>query len=382
MEDIAQHKVWVEINKDSLVHNIKEFKRLLGTEVKMMGVVKSNAYGHDLKKVSKICVQEEVDWLGVDSIDEALELREAGIKIPILILGYTLLGRLAEVVKNDINLIVYNTETIEKLGEVVDYIGKGVNVHLKVETGTSRQGIFKGQILDFIKTVQKYPLIKIRGISTHYANIEDTTDHSYAAKQLSRFNEIVKLLEKNNIHVPIKHTACSAAAILFPETHFNLARVGISLYGLWSSGETIVSAKDKKQSLELKPVLTWKTKVAQIKTIKSGTPVSYGLTEKVSKETRIAILPIGYWDGYDRRLSSIGNVLIKGQRCKVLGRVCMNIIVVDVSHLKDLRLEEEVVLLGGRGSDKITAEEIAGKLNTINYEVVARINPLIKRIYK
>ena len=365
-------KTWVEISKNSLKNNISQFQKLIGDKVKLMAVVKANAYGHGLIEVAKIAVRNRADWLGVDSVDEAIELRKAGIKAPILIMGYTPLSRLEDVAKYDFRQVVYNKETIEKL--------KRGRVHLKVETGTSRQGLEKEELLELAKFIKKYPQIEIEGIYTHYANIEDTTDHSYAQEQLKKFKESVELLKKNGIEIPIKHTACSAAIILFPETYFDMVRLGISMYGFWPSKETFVSARENKRQINLAPVLTWKTLVAQIKNIKAGTPISYGLTEKISQDSKIAILPVGYFDGYDRKLSGVGNVLIKGKRCKVLGRVCMNMIIADVSHIPDVKLEDEVVLLGKQGVEQITADELAQKIGTINYEVVARINPLIPRI--
>ena len=283
--------------------------------------------------------------------------------------------------------MVYNKETIKRFGSLASKSFKNkINVHLKVETGTSRQGLEKEKLLELAKFIKKYSQIEIEGIYTHYANIEDTTNHSYAQQQLKRFKEAVELLEKNNIKIPMKHTACSAEVILFPKTYFNIVRLGISTYGLWPSKETFVSAQDKNRKINLEPALTWKTRIAQIKDIKAGTPISYGLTEKISQASKVAILPIGYWDGYDRKLSSIGNVLIKGKRCKVLGRVCMNMIIVDISYLasfgkrEGVKLEDEVVLLGKQGKEEITADELAQKIGTINYEVVARINPLIPRV--
>lgn len=374
-------KTWVEIDSRALKNNIKELKKFLSPQTKMMAVVKSNAYGHGIVEVSKICVQSGIDWIGVDSVDEAIALREQGIGLPILILGYTILSALPKAVSNNIDLIVYNKETIKELGRVSSEQGREVNLHIKIETGTNRQGVSLENLLDFVNLIKQYPNLKIQGLSTHFANIEDTTDHSYAKKQLEEFKKAIKFLEENNIKIPVKHTACSAATILFPKTHFDLTRIGISLYGLWSSKETIVSAQQKNKKINLKPCLTWKTRIAQIKKIKAGAPISYGLTEKIAQDSKIAVLPIGYWDGLDRGLSSIGNVLIKGKRCKILGRICMNICMVDVSHISDIKLEDEVVLLGKQGEEEITAEDIANKLNTINYEVVTRINPLIPRFY-
>jgi len=372
-------KTWVEISKNNLIHNLKTFRSLIGPDVALMSVVKSNAYGHGLIETAKIA-QEEADWFGVDSVDEALELKKQGIEKPILILGYTLNERLKDVVQNDFSQIVYNEDTIKKLGELSNELNKKINVHFKVETGTSRQGIGEEEIIERLKIVKQYPNLIIQGLSTHYANIEDTTDHTYAMKQLERFKDYIQLLKEQGIDVPIKHTACSAAIILFPETYFDMVRAGISQYGLWSSKETLVSANGKARKIELKPALAWKTRIAQVKELEPGTPVSYGLTEKVSRKTKLAILPIGYWDGYDRHLSGMGNVLINGSRCKILGRICMNMIMVDVTDVDEVKPEDEAVLLGRQGDEEITADELAQKIGTINYEVVTRINPLIKRI--
>jgi len=290
---------------------------------------------------------------------------------------------LREAVKNNIRLTVYNKETIEKLGKIpIHNPNLNPKVHIKIETGTSRQGISENEIVDFVKFIKNYPSIEIEGLSTHFANIEDTTDSSFAMKQLATFSRAASILEKNGITIPLKHTACSAATILFSETWFDMVRLGISMYGLWSSKETKAVAKNKNINLNLKPALTWKTIVAQIKTVKSGTPIGYGLTERVSRDSKIAVLPIGYWDGYDRKLSSVGNVLICGKRCKILGRVCMNMVIVDVTDVGKVKPEDEVVLLGQQGREEVNAEEIAQKIGTINYEVVTRINPLIPRIIK
>lgn len=374
-------KTWVEINKNNLLHNLEQIRNLVGEKIKIMGVVKANAYGHGLTEVAGV-ISDKVDWLGVDSLSEALKLRQVAIKKPILVLGYTELKDLKEAVKNNISLTVYNKETIEKLGKIpIHNPNLNPKIHIKIETGTARQGVLENEILEFIKFVKQYPSIEIQGISTHYANIEDTTDSSFAKAQLEIFSRAAEILKKEGV-TPLRHTACSAATILFPETHFDMVRLGISMYGLWSSKETKAVAKNKNLELDLKPALTWKTIIAQIKNLPAGTPVGYGLTERVSRDSKIAILPIGYYDGYDRKLSSVGNVLIRGKRCKVLGRVCMNMIIVDVTDLPKVELEDEVVLLGRQGKEEISAEDLAQKIGTINYEVVTRINPLILRILK
>ncbi|MBI5071468.1 alanine racemase [Candidatus Falkowbacteria bacterium] len=372
-------KTWVEINKENLLHNLSQFRKLVGEKVKIMGVVKANAYGHGLVEVAG-AISDKADWLGVDSLSEALKLRQVAVKKPILVLGYTELKDLKEAVKNNVSLTVYNKETIEKLGKIpIHNPNLNPKIHIKIETGTSRQGVPEDKILEFIRFVKQYPSIEVQGISTHYANIEDTTDSSFAKAQLETFSRVAEILKKEGV-TPLRHTACSAATILFPETRFEMVRLGISMYGLWSSKETKAVAKNKNLDLDLKPVLTWKTIVAQIKNLPAGTSVGYGLTERVSRDSKIAILPVGYFDGYDRKLSSVGNVLIRGKRCKVLGRVCMDMIIVDVTDLSKIELEDEVVLLGRQGKEEISAEDLAQKIGTINYEVVTRINPLIPRI--
>jgi alanine racemase len=372
-------KTHIEINSENILHNYDQFKNRIGDNVKLMPILKSNAYGHGLIEVGKI-LNGKADWFGVDSIDEAVSLKKEGINKPILILGYTLIDRLKEVVDNGFHQVVANVETLENL----DYISKAENkqsfIHLKIETGTSRQGIMPNDIDKYLNIILANEKLKLAGVSTHYANIEDTTDHSYAEMQLEKYVETVRYIENKGFSDFIRHTACSAAAIIFPETHFDLVRVGISMYGLWSSDATKVSAKQKDVTIDLKPALTWKTKVAHIKKLPAGTCVSYGCTEKLPTDSKIAVLPIGYWDGFDRGLSSVGNVLINGYRCKVIGRVCMNMTVVDVTHVEDIKLEDEVILIGSQYDETITADDLASKLNTINYEVVTRINPLIKRI--
>ena len=378
---MQNQKTWIEISGDNLLHNIRQFRACVGDDVKIAAVVKSNAYGHGLIEVAK-AVEEQADFFGVDSVDEAILLRRAEIGKPILILGYTLLTRLAEVVDNGFNQVVSSFETLEAL-KTIATADRPALIHLKIETGTSRQGIWLKDLLKFLEFIKANPQIRLAGMSTHFANVEDTTDHFYARAQLKKFQEAAALVEGFGFTNVIKHTACSAAALVFPEARFDMIRLGISLYGLWSSDATKVSARQSGLTdFVLKPCLTWKTRVVQIKELPAGTSVGYGCTEKVNANTKIAILPVGYWDGYDRRLSSVGNVLIRGQRCRVLGRVCMNMTIVDVSHVEHVQLEDEVVLLGQQGREEITAEEMARKCQTINYEVVTRINPLIKRVIR
>lgn len=387
--DKLKNKTWVEISKSALTSNIRAFRRHVGSGTAIMAVVKSNAYGHGLVETAKIAEKAGAAWFGVDNVDEGLMLRRAGISKPILILGYTLDARLADCVENRLSFVVYNLSTVKALRRLkLAPLGskpakncKAAFVHLKIETGTSRQGVAGDELRRLVRELKKTPGVVIEGASTHYANIEDTTDSSYAELQLERYRENLEMLKREGVDPPWKHTACSAAAILFPETYFNLARIGIAMYGLWPSKETLAVAKREKRRLKLKPALVWKTVIAQIKRLPKGTPVSYGLTERTTRPSKVAILPIGYWDGYDRRgMSHVGQVLVRGQRCKVMGRVCMNMCIIDVTDVPGVAIEDEVVLLGRQRREAVTAEEIASKMDTINYEVVTRINPTIKRI--
>ena len=251
------------------------------------------------------------------------------------------------------------------------------------------------EIPHFADFISKSKSLFLEGISTHYANIEDTLNPEYAQTQLKRFKDGVKIIKKTGLEPKIIHTACTAAAILYPETHFDMLRIGIGLYGLWPSRETYISALLGSRPLpKLIPVLTWKTRVAQIKTIPEGSYVGYGCTYRTTRKTRLAVLPVGYADGYDRSLGNKAHVLIRGKRAKVLGRVCMNLTMVDVTDIKGVRLEDEVVLIGRStenksnkiginsectGEESITAEMLAEWAGTINYEIVTRISPYLER---
>lgn len=369
-----QQLTWVEVSGKALTDNIRQFRGLVGPNVLICPCVKANAYGHGLIETSKIFLQAGADWLGVNALYEAQELKDAGIKSPIYILGYVPLDSLEEAM--DFRLVVYDKETVDRLGK----IGKPVKVHLKVETGNNRQGILLNDLLDFAKNIQRHKNIELEGMATHFANIEDTTDHSYAELQLERFQKAIKILEDAGIQIPIKHCANSAATILFPKTHFQMVRTGIANYGMWPSNETYVSyMQQRRDGFELKPALTWKTRVAQIKKIPAGEYIGYGCTYKTTRGTRLAILPVGYYDGYDRGLNG-AHVLIRGRRAPVRGRVCMNITMVDVSDIPEARLEDEAVLIGCDGGEFISAEQFAAWAGTINYEITTRINERIPRI--
>ena len=371
----------IEVSRSALVHNIREFRRIIGTKRLFLGVVKANAYGHGLLETGRIAVAEGVDWLGVNSVEEGAALREAGIDAPVLVLGYTPLGSLEEAVALDLRLTVYNRESIKSLAALAARSRKTVRLHVKVETGTWRQGVVPKDLAGFVRDIRKHQGLVIEGLSSHFANIEDTTKHDYPRLQLECYRTACRDLEAGGLRVPIKHMSCTASTILFPEPDFNLARVGIGLYGLWPSKETFLSSElEKKERLSLKPVLSWKARIAQIKKVPSGAFLGYGCTYRTTRPTVLAVIPVGYYDGYDRRLSNAAHVLVRGRRAPVRGRVAMDFFMADITDIPGVRLEDEATLIGAAGRERIAAEDLAALAGTIGYEVLARINPLIPRV--
>jgi alanine racemase len=369
---------WIEINTGAARHNIDAFRSLLGAGTSLMVVVKANAYGHGLEVYSPIAA-EHADWLGVNALDEALAVRAIGIQKPVAILGYTETSQLDEVVANDFRQVVYRADTAEALSKSAQKRNTVAYIHLKLETGTNRQGIPLGELPELVRRIGSMPGLVIEGAYTHFANIEDTLDPSFAERQLAKFRQALGVLEQAGIKPPIVHAAASAGTLLYPETTFTMIRVGIGAYGIWPSRETQLAARERGRRITLIPAMTWKTRVAQIKTVEAGEHVSYGLTYQASHQMQVAVLPVGYYDGYDRKLSNCGRVLIRGRAVPVIGRVAMNMTMVDVTDVP-AQADDEVVLLGRQGDAEIRAEELAEKIGTIAYEVVSRINPRIPRI--
>ncbi len=374
---------WIEINSRAFYQNLKSIRALAGSRL-IAAAVKANAYGHGLEEIIGLLGPTDVTYVAVHSSDEAVRARQAGWDRNILGVGYITLADLDVVFEHDIEPTVYNVETIDRLGRLSNKYKKGAALHLKIETGTNRQGLGPDKIEVALKTIKKYPGLFLKGVSTHFANIEDTTDHSYAESQLKIFNDTVVRIKKLGFKPAVRHTACSAAMLLFDETRFEMVRPGIALYGLWPSKETYLSYRLKGgDNGILSPILTWKTRVAQIKTIKANAYIGYGCTYKTAARTRLAVLPVGYYDGYDRGFSNLAYVLIKGRRAPVRGRVCMNLMMVDITDIPGVRLEDEVILLGHEPEtgEKITADQMALWAGTVNYEIIGRLGSHIKKIF-
>lgn len=370
---------WIEIDESAPDWNLRQLKSCSDNDrILFCSVVKSNAYGHGVREITSLL--PSADWFAVNSLDEGLELRHYGIKRPVLLLGHVLMERLHEAVDADLRLTVYNIETLEKLGKIPRN-DTTCRLHVKIETGTGRQGILPEDVPEFIRKASGTPGLEIEGLSTHFANIEDTLNHEFAEKQLGIFKEVVETVRKSGIFPPIIHTACTAATILFPETHFNMLRTGIGLYGFWPSRETFLSAQTNGIPVpELRPVLSWKTRIAQIKDFPEGSYIGYGCTYRTSRKTRLGVLPVGYADGYDRKCGNSAHVLVRGKRAPILGRVCMNLVMVDLTDIPEVSLEDTAVLLGKDGNEIITAEMMAEWVGTINYEIVTRISPFMPRV--
>ncbi|MEM1176717.1 MAG: alanine racemase [Acidobacteriota bacterium] len=372
---------WLEIDGDAYRHNLRFLRDAVGPAVELSAVVKSNAYGHGLEAIARLAIDGGADSFCVHSIDEALALRALGFGEDILVMGHIPLARLREAVAHNLRIVLFNRETVEELGTLAEAVGVRPRVHLKIETGTHRQGLAGAELDSLIEALERHPAIDIEGAYTHFADIEDTTDHAYAQGQLSRFRGELERLADRGIRPRCRHSACSAAAVLFPETHFEMARVGISQYGFWSSKETKLSFEHRRgHGLGPRPVLAWKTRVSQVKSIAGGASVGYGRTWRATRDSRIAILPIGYSDGYDRGFSNAAHVLIRGRRAPVRGRICMNLTMVDVTDIPGVGLEDAVVLLGADGEERITADDLAALAGTIHYEVVTRISPHLPRL--
>ena len=372
---------WLEIDLGALAANVRAFAGRLGG-AKVAAVVKSEAYGHGVALIAPSALRAGASWLAVWGANEGIPLRNlVGPDVPILCLGHTPPQDFDDAVAADLRLTLYDPSAIPGLARAARKQGRTARVHLKLETGTHRQGLEVDDAVTLARVAAAEKGVRLEGVSTHYADIEDTTDHGFAESQMARFTEGVERIAEAGTRPAVRHTACSAAAILFPRTHFDMARVGIGLYGLWPSRETLVSARERGLSgFALTPVMTWKALLAQVKDVPAGGYVGYGRTWRAQRRTRIGVIPVGYFEGYSRSLSSRAHVLVRGHRAPVLGRVCMNMFMVDVTDVPAAAAGDVAVLLGRDGEESVSAEALAGWAGTIHYEITTRVNPLLPRV--
>ncbi len=368
---------WVELDAAAFENNIDSFRKILPAHVRVMVVVKANAYGHGLHELAPLAMQAG-DWIGVNTVEEA-NLASAAGDNPIAILGFSELQQSDTIVRNGYRQVVYRVDAAEALSRAAVAAGRTARIHLKIETGTNRQGILLQDIGLFLDSILRLPALEIEGLYTHFANIEDTLDPSFAQLQLRRFREAMAMFEKRGVRVSQIHAAASSGALLYAETSFSMVRVGIGAYGIWPSRETQLAARERGRSISLLPVLTWKTRIVQVKNVPAGDYIGYGLTYQASRPMRVAVLPLGYYDGYDRKLSNSARVLVRGQFASVIGRIAMNMTMIDVTDIQ-AENDDEVVLIGHQGDHDIRVEELAERCGTIPYEFLARINPLIPKV--
>lgn len=353
---------WLEIDLDAIAKNTKNIKKIIGKNKELMAVVKGNAYGHDVLEIVPIFLKNGATRLAVARLEEGVFLRKAGIDVPILILGAILKEQAETALLYDITPSVCNISIIKKINELSLKMKKKTKIHLKIDTGMGRLGVKSEKAVDFIKKVLAFDHIIIEGIFTHFS-VADEKDKKYTEKQFKKFNEILKILEKEKIRIPLKHVGNSATLLDLQHMWLDMVRPGIALYGLYPS-------KEVKKVIKLIPAQRFKTRVFFLKELPAEKSISYGRTYTTyKKNTIIASLPIGYADGYSRLLSNQGEVLVRGRRMPIIGRICMDQCMIDVTDLPLVKIGDEVVLWGKQGNERITVEEIADKLNTINYEV-------------
>lgn len=372
--------LWAEIDLSAIRHNIREIRRVVGSQKSMLVVVKGNAYGHGAIQVANAVVREGVEYLGVARLSEAIVLRNAGIKAPILILGYTPPDCAPRLVDLKLTQTVHSCEYADRLASFLHCANAKLTVHIKIDTGMGRLGLLpdcspgQSSIVDRIESINRHGVFELEGICTHFA-ASDAECLENAYKQLALFTQTIDALKAAGYEFPLIHAANSAAIMTMPESHFNMVRPGIVTYGLYPSDVV------DRNIFDLKPAMTVKASLVSVKEAPCGTTVSYGHTHVCDNDTRIGVVPIGYADGYDRLLSSKGIMLVHGKRVPVVGRVCMDQTMIDLGEVAGADCGDEVVILGTQGESSITADETAQMLGTINYEIVARLMARVRRVY-
>jgi alanine racemase len=368
------------LNRDAALHNIEQLSRT--TSAQVCAVVKSNAYGHGLTEMVKILQKSgHVSWWAVNSLDEAMVIRHYDMQRPILIMGAMPRARYHEAVQAQCSVVISSHEEIAYIEKLK--FDTPLRIHLKVNTGMNRLGFAPDEIIEVLNRINKTPQIKLEGAMSHLANAEDVLTQEYALQQVNTFNEVKSQIERAVEGKVIFHMCATAATLLLPEAHHDMVRFGIGLYGLWPSYETKLSYLQKYgHELDLQPVLQFKTQIVSINNIKNGSFIGYGCTYQVTRDSIVATIPVGYYEGLPRYLSNQGSVLINGSRCRILGRVCMNMTMVDVTDLESVKVGDSVVLIGQDSDKGISAEDIAQYGNTINYEVVTQLNSTIQKFIK
>lgn len=374
-------RTWAEVNINNIKHNFRKIKNKLNPKTKLLCVLKADAYGHGSEFLVREYEKMGADFFGVSNLDEAMQLRKAGAHKPILIFGYTPSECADILANNSISQTVFSLEYAKQLQ--IQCKNKGVNIkaHIKIDTGMSRIGFFaqneesRKKSINEILEINNMPEIEIEGMFTHFSVADDTANEkNYTLMQINNFKNIINSLESKKLHIPLKHCCNSGGMINFPDMHLDMVRAGIILYGLYPSEEIA-------QKISLKPSMSLKTVISQIKIIPKGTSVSYGRTFVADKEIKIASVAIGYADGYSIKFSNNSEMIVRGKRSKVLGRVCMDQLMLDVSDVDGVREGDVVTVFGGDDENYISVDELAKNIGTINYEIVCLIGKRVPRVY-
>lgn len=365
---------WAEINLDHIAHNVREFRRILPASTKIMAAVKADGYGHGAVQVAKQAVAAGADYLAVASLEEGVELRVAEIEAPVLILGYTPPTAAEEVIRWNMTQSIFLPEHAEAFVQASQRAGKPARVHVKVDTGMGRLGLQAEEAADFIEYVSQQANLDLEGVFTHLATA-DEADKTYAKGQILRWKNLMNQLEQRGVQIPLRHIANSAAAIELPEVVQDMVRIGISLYGLYPSKEVTRTKLDLRQAISLK------SHVVYLKTLPLGAGVSYGATPVEREEAVIATVPVGYADGYSRLVAGRAHALVRGRKVPVIGRICMDQCMLDVTELEQVEIGDEVVFYGGQGDEFISVDEVADWMGTISYEITCNLGKRVPRKY-
>lgn len=375
MKVTSYRDAWVEVSLDALTYNVRQFKNHLQEKSRLMAVVKADGYGHGAVPIARRSLEAGAEYLGVAFIDEALQIREAGILAPILLLGFTPSYAVREAVRHDLTLTVYSTETLETIKDAARSLDKKAKVHIKVDSGMSRIGLRSSEEVISLMTSLQTEEIEVEGIFTHFADADNDESDAYTYKQFEAFQGIMEALENEGYSIPIKHCCNSAATIAFPDMHMDMVRVGISLYGLYPG-------QHLKEILSLQQVMSFKAKPVLIKDVPPHQPISYGLTYETKETSKIATLPIGYADGFSRLLSNVGHVTVHGTACPIVGRICMDQSMIDVSEVQtDVTKNDIVTIFGDENAGYIPLDVVAEQMQTIHYETVCLIGKRVPRHY-
>lgn len=365
---------WAEIDLDAIAYNTRNIKKLIGDK-DLIAVVKANCYGHGVIDIIPTLLENGVSRFAVAMISEALEIRDNKITAPVMILGFTPLYLGEELINNNIEQTVYDLDYAKELSKIALTLNKKAKIHIAIDTGMGRIGFLPNEkSIDNIAEICSLEGIEVIGIFTHFST-SDEKDKEYSHEQFTKMISVMDTLKKRGIDIPLKHVANSGAIIDLPDTYLDAVRAGIILYGYYPSDEI------DKNNLALKPALTLKATITNVKTLEKDMYVSYGRTFKTSNETIVATIPVGYADGYLRKLAENGKVIIKGEFAPIIGRICMDQFMIDITNIPDVKIGDEVILLGEKNGLKYNADDMAKKLDTINYEVTCMLKSRLPRVY-